>query len=133
MWAEVDADAVGVTCSSRVFLCDDDASYRALVKAVLESAGAHVVGEASTGEQCVERVAEARPDYVLLDQNMPGRSGVESLPCIRERAPEADVVLLSTSDSPALIRDALARGARAFVRKPANIMQLPAELLAAVA
>ena len=122
-----------MTCSTRVFLCDDDPAYRALVRAVLESAGADVVGEASTGEQCVERVADAHPDYILLDQNMPGPSGVESLPRIRETAPEAEVVLLSTSDSPALIRDALARGARAFVRKPANIMQLPAELLAAVA
>jgi DNA-binding NarL/FixJ family response regulator len=122
-----------VACDSRVFLCDDDPAYRALVRAVLESAGAQVVGEAATAEQCAERVADARADYILLDQNMPGPSGVESLPRIREIAPEADVVLLSTSDSPTLASDALAGGARAFVRKPANILQLPAALLAAVA
>ena len=122
-----------MSCDARVFVCDDDPAYRALVRTVLESAGATVVGEASTGAQCVERVADSKPDYILLDQNMPGPSGIESLPGIRERAPQADVVLLSTADSPDLARDALAHGARAYVRKPASILELPGTLVAAVA
>jgi DNA-binding NarL/FixJ family response regulator len=122
-----------VPCESRVFLCDDDAAYRSLVKAVLESAGAKVVGEAATGPECAEGVAAAAPDFVLLDQNMPGPTGIETLPQIREAVPDAKVVLLSTAEPETLEQRALANGARAFVRKPANILSLPAVLLAAVA
>jgi DNA-binding NarL/FixJ family response regulator len=122
-----------VPCNTRVFLCDDDPAYRSLVKAVLESAGAEVVGEAATGPECADGVAAAAPDVVLLDQNMPGPTGIETLPQIREAVPGADVVLLSTAGPEPLEQQALARGARAFVRKPANIMTLPAVLLAAVA
>ena len=117
----------------RVLICDDEPNYRFLLRAVLEPEGAVIVGEAGDGRECVALAAELEPDYIVLDLNMPGMDGLTALPKLREVAPRAQVVVLSTAQ-PEEAADSVARlGARGFVHKPADIFAVPGELRRAVA
>ena len=62
-----------------VLLVDDHALFRAGIKALLEAEGkVKVVGEASTGDEAVDRARELRPDVVVMDLSMPGSNGLEA-------------------------------------------------------
>jgi CheY-like chemotaxis protein len=118
----------------RVLLCDDTPAYRTLTRAVLEPQGAEIVGEAGDGEECLELLeGTVRPDLILLDVNMPGMDGLTALPAIRRRAPDADVVVLSTGCAADLEAESLRHGAKAFLHKPQDIRTLPGLLRAAMA
>ena len=63
----------------RVLLADDHAMFRAGIKALLEADGRiTVVGEASTGDEAVDRARELRPDVVVMDLSMPDSNGLEA-------------------------------------------------------
>src|SRR4051812_29204623 len=104
----------------RVFICDDAPSYRHLLRAVLEPEGIDVVGEAGNGQECLNRVGDARPDVVLLDINMPVMDGISTLPHLRAQAPDTAVVLL-TSASPTEVPEPAREQASAFLRKPLGV------------
>ena len=81
----------------RVYICDDSPEYRLLLRMVLADAGAVIVGESADGRECIEGAAATDPSVVLLDLNMPGLSGLEALPQIRQALPGAKIVVLTTS------------------------------------
>jgi two-component system nitrate/nitrite response regulator NarL len=100
--------------------------YRALVRTILDAEeDFEVIGEACSGRECIEGIPEANPDVVFLDLNMPGMTGLETLPLLRKAAPTADVVILTTLAEPDTERAALELGATAFIRKPLNVFDLP--------
>lgn len=77
----------------RVVLADDHAMFRAGLKALLDDEeGVEVVGEASTGEEAVQRARELRPDVVVMDLSMPELSGLDATR--RIAALEIDVAVL---------------------------------------
>lgn len=82
--------------AKRVLVVDDEEAVRSVLKAVLASAGFQVV-EAAGGEDALRLVAngQGRFDAVLLDQNMPGLSGVETLQQLRQHVPPSKIVLVS--------------------------------------
>jgi DNA-binding NarL/FixJ family response regulator len=101
----------------RVFVCDDAPAFRDLLRLALEQDGElSVVGEAEDGEQ-VHAIAAARPDVVLLDVSMPGIGGLDVLPALRELAPEASVVVLSSFTADEMADAALAAGADRYLDK----------------
>jgi DNA-binding NarL/FixJ family response regulator len=111
----------------RIYLCDDAREYRTLLKAVLDAeAGFEVVGEGGDSGACIADVTRHDPDVILLDVNMPGRDGIEALPDIRDVAPEAHVLVLSTARAEECEERALGAGAAGFIQKPSNIFDLPA-------
>jgi hypothetical protein len=62
-----------------VLLVDDHAMFRAGIKALIEAAGrVEVVGEASSGDEAVDKVRELKPDVVVMDLSMPGSNGLEA-------------------------------------------------------
>ncbi len=65
------------------------------------------------------------PDVVLLDIDMPLMNGFEALPLLHERHPETAVIVLSTTWSAEIEREALALGATACLEKPRNVFDLP--------
>ena len=76
----------------RVLHCDDDKTFRFLVRAVLdEEADIELAGEAFDARSCIALTAELQPDVVLLDESMPGMSGLEAIPRIDEACPAASV------------------------------------------
>jgi DNA-binding NarL/FixJ family response regulator len=101
----------------RVFVCDDAPVFRDLLRLALEQDGElTVVGEADDGAH-LEEIAAARPDVVLLDVSMPQLGGLEALPRVRELAPEARVVVLSSFGADEMGEAALGAGADRYLDK----------------
>ena len=108
-----------------ILVVDDHALMREAVCAILGDAeGIDVAGEAETGAQALQRVAELDPDVVLLDLRLPDVDGLACLETLRRLHPKTAVVIFSGADDPELIRAALARGAAAYVLKRINPIDL---------
>ncbi|GIH79412.1 hypothetical protein Plo01_58410 [Planobispora longispora] len=80
-------------------------------------AGWRVVGEAVSGEEALARVAEARPEVILMDINLPGISGIEATRRIVDEHPGISVVLVSTYAAEDLPPEARTCGAAGYIRK----------------
>jgi DNA-binding NarL/FixJ family response regulator len=93
-------------------LCDDSSSYRALLRTLIDATdGLTVVGEADDGAALLALLGRVTADVVLLDQRMPGRTGLELLPVLRTDHPDAAVHLVTSYGGEALSGLALERGA----------------------
>jgi CheY-like chemotaxis protein len=91
----IDAEAGAGASSSRILVVDDEAPIRSMLKLMLQSGGHHVEDFAS-GEQALERLAKGDDvDLVILDQNMPGLSGIETMQRIRLVHPGMAVMISS--------------------------------------
>ncbi|MAF09982.1 DNA-binding response regulator [Candidatus Poribacteria bacterium] len=102
----------------RVFLVDDHAVLRSGLKMLLEDEGdLCVVGEAEDGASAIATVAEAQPHVLVLDITMPGLTGIDTIGGLIERCPSVRIVVLTMHDNTFLMKQALQRGARAFVLK----------------
>ncbi|MDE2796617.1 MAG: response regulator transcription factor [Gemmatimonadota bacterium] len=102
----------------RVLLVDDHEGVRAGLKALLESTGrVHVVGEASSGEEAVEKARTLEPDVVTMDLAMPGMDGVQATRHITGAGPETKVLVLTVHDADEVLIPALDAGAAGFVDK----------------
>lgn len=109
----------------RVLIVDDHTLVRAGLSRLLQTfAGVDVVAEGADAEQAIDLATIHRPDLVLLDLSLPGRTGLEALSGILEQVPETRVVMMSMHDDPMHVRDALDRGAAGFVVKDAAPMEL---------
>jgi CheY-like chemotaxis protein len=104
---------------STVLVCDNEEILRDLVRASLDGNGYRFV-EARDGEEAVETARRSRPDVILLDMMMPGRSGIEVLEELR-RDPDlgAIPVIMLTARAQVADREAAERaGADLFLAKP---------------
>ena len=101
----------------RVFICDDAPTFRDMLRFALEADGRlAIVGEAEDGDQ-LGSIAGAAPDVVLLDVSMPGRSGLEVVQEVRDLAPAARVIVLSSFSADEKAEAALAAGADRYLDK----------------
>lgn len=102
----------------RIVLVDDHALVRRGLALLLRLEGRHeVVGEASSGEAALPLVESERPDLVILDLNMPGMDGLETLRRLRARGIPTRVLVLSMHDEPHLVGEALTAGADGYLLK----------------
>ena len=91
---------------------------RMLIKAIItDSRPEWRIAEASTGDEAVKMVEEQLPDFVSMDVNMPGISGLEAAGRIRIRHPDIKIVLC-TANIQESTRDAAAKVGLCFVAKP---------------
>ena len=113
----------------RVVIADDHALVRSGLRMLLENEGDfEVVAEAGTAEEAVRAARLEKPDVVLLDVVMPGRSGLEALGDVLVAAPDAKVLVLSMQDDPRYVREAFAAGASGYLLKEAADAELVAAL-----
>ena len=102
----------------RVLLVDDHKVVRAGLKALLESTGrVDVVGEASSGEEAVDKARTLEPDIVIMDLSMPGMGGVQATRHITDLGLEARVLVLTVHDEDEFLVPALNAGAEGFLNK----------------
>ena len=90
---------------------------QSLVAFLSEQDGFLIVGQAADGERALQQTMEHRPDILVLDLNMPGKSGLEVLPRIRALAPDVKVLVLSGRDEDWYIMQALRSGAHGYILK----------------
>jgi two-component system response regulator NreC len=113
----------------RLLIIDDHQLVRSGLRRLLEGEDDLTVeDEAGTAYDAVRLARLHKPDVILLDVVMPGGSGLDAIPEIREAAPDAKIVTLSMQDDPSYVRQAFASGANGYVLKEAA----DDELLAAV-
>jgi DNA-binding NarL/FixJ family response regulator len=103
----------------RILLADHHRMFRQALRALLDAtAGVSVVGEVADGAEAVERARLLRPDVVLMEAHLPGRTGADAAAELRDRAPDARLILLGgDGDDRAAIDEAIRNGAMAYVPK----------------
>src|SRR6266536_1132388 len=82
-----------------VLIVDDHPSFRATARALLETEGFHVVGEARDGADALAKAIELDPDLVLLDVQLPDLNGFEVASRLRENPTPPAIVLVSSRDA----------------------------------
>ena len=104
----------------RVLIVDDHAVVRSGLRRVLDAEpDIEAVAEAADVDRALFEAIEHKPDVVLLDVSMPGKSGIEGLPALLQAVSEAKVLILSMQDDPHYLREAFAAGASGYVLKEA--------------
>ena len=122
----------------RVFLVDDHRVVRSGVSAYLAMVeDIDVVGEASDGQQALDRIAVLEPsgelpDVVLMDLVMPGMDGITATRRIKARWPAVEVVAVTSFVEESKVRGALEAGAAGYLLKDADADEVAAAIRAAV-
>lgn len=103
---------------TRVFLVDDHAILRAGLAALLGlESDLTLVGEASTGEEALERVSVQKPDVVVMDLDMPGMGGLEATRRISALPLETRILVLTSHSEADFLLPVLEAGGSGFVQK----------------
>lgn len=114
---------------STILLIDDHPMLRNGVKQLIAlDSTLQVIGEASNGEQGVELAKRLDPDLILLDLNMPGMNGLDTLDKMRQTDLSGRIVVFSVSNHEDDVVTALKRGADGYLLKDME----PEDLLAAL-
>ncbi|MBI2513121.1 MAG: response regulator transcription factor [Opitutae bacterium] len=109
----------------RILVADDHFIVRmGLIALINTEPGLRVVGEADDGERVIALFEQLRPELVLMDVRMPGKSGHDAMRHIRRLAPDARVLMLSAFDGDEEIHNALQAGAQGYVLKSATDKEL---------
>lgn len=101
-----------------VLLIDDHTLFRSGIHSLLQRyPDFAVVGEAADGVEGIKRAKQLQPDVVLLDLNMPGISGLETLQLLLQDCPDVAVIMLTVSEDAEDLATALQNGARGYLIK----------------
>jgi DNA-binding NarL/FixJ family response regulator len=113
------------TTPIRILIVDDHPIMRVGIAALITSSKEmECVGQAGTGEEAIEQHAALNPDITLMDLRLPGISGAETIRRIRQKAPDARFIVLTTYEGDEDIHQAMEAGARGYLVKG-----LPQEML----
>ena len=109
----------------RALIVDDHPVTRDGLRTALElSDEVSIVGEASTGEEAVDRVDQLTPDVVFMDVRMPGIGGIEATRKIRQVSPDTRVILFTVDESRNAISEAIQAGVSGYLLKDASAEEL---------
>ncbi|HJY24846.1 MAG TPA: response regulator transcription factor [Actinomycetes bacterium] len=115
----------------RVLVVDDHALFRRGLEMVLaHEADIDIVGEASDGSEAVDQAAALLPDIVLMDVQMPKRSGIDACTAIKDVVPSAKIVMLTVSEDEADLYEAIKAGASGYLLKEISIEEVATGLRA---
>ncbi len=111
----------------QVVLCDDHAVLRRGIRDTLtESPDIHVTGEAGSYPELREVLRTAACDVLLLDLNLPGRSGLEVMASVKETHPDIKVLIVSMYPEDQYALRCLKAGAHGYANKAGDPVQLVA-------
>jgi CheY-like chemotaxis protein len=99
-------DTAGAHKPCRILIADDHEALRRGLRSALLGAGWQVVGEASDGQETIQKVRELKPDLLLLDLSMPVMNGHDAAREILRTTPGMKIVVFTMHESPQ-VRDAL--------------------------
>lgn len=114
---------------TRIVLVDDHPMMRQGIRQLLELRDDfEVVAEAGNGEEALEKVAQYQPDMILMDLNMKGMDGIQTVDALRQRGEKACILMITVSDNDNDVIAALRAGADGYLLKDVE----PEELIKAV-
>lgn len=102
----------------KALIVEDNALTMITVRALLEKLGHEVVGEVGDGAAAVKAAAELKPDTVLLDLILPGRSGLDILSDIKKAEPGIKVIVVTAAAQTEMDKQLFEKGADAVLYKP---------------
>jgi DNA-binding NtrC family response regulator len=114
-----------------ILVIDDEPTVADAVKIILEDSG-YVVVTAITGRSGFERACECRIDLAIVDLQLPDMSGLDVLSAVREREPDARVIIITAHGSPDIDAEAARRGAFIVLPKPFHSSDLLKQVAAAL-
>jgi len=107
-----------MSLAKTVLITDDTAFMRMTLRNVIQKNGFTVVGEASDGEEAVNKYKELRPDLVTMDITMPKMDGISAIKEIMKFDSNARIIVCSAMGQKPMVIEALNAGARDFLVKP---------------
>jgi DNA-binding NarL/FixJ family response regulator len=103
---------------TRVFVVEDQPTLlRNLLKVLATFPELEVVGSSQDGEEAVEELVRVRPQLVLLDLELPGLNGIEVTRRVKRRAPEVEVLILTSFEDEQKVYEAIQAGASGYLVK----------------
>jgi DNA-binding NarL/FixJ family response regulator len=105
----------------RILIADDHPVFRYGLRALLSAEPTtELVGEATTGEEAIEKALSLQPDVILMDLNMPGVNGIEATRRILTETPQVSILVLTMFDDDDSVFAAMRAGARGYLLKGAE-------------
>ena len=104
--------------SAKVLIVDDAPVVRLLLRKVLEDNGFTVVGEASNGNEALEKYKELSPDLVTMDITMPEADGIAGVKNILGYNKDAKIIMITALDQRKFLLEAIKAGATDYIVKP---------------
>lgn len=117
----------------KVLIADDEMVMRMFIVSVVKKMDFEIVGQAANGDEAVKMFREHRPDLLLLDINMPVKTGDEALKEIRAEFPEARVIMLTSVVDSETVRNCIEQGAAGYIRKDSSVDEIKAIISEALA
>ena len=108
----------------RVMIVDDEDHVRKLISIVIKTMNCDIVGEASNGRDAVSLFYKLKPHMLLLDINMPLKSGKAALAEIKKKFPNAFIIMLTSLTDKETVEDCIELGASGFIRKDLPIDEM---------
>lgn len=107
-----------------VLIADDESHVRLLLKNIIKSMKAKVVGEAKNGQESIEMFKTLKPHITLLDINMPVKDGLSALQEIMSEFPQAFVIMMTSVADLETVEKCLDIGAAHYIRKDTPIEEM---------
>ena len=104
--------------SKKILITDDALFMRVTLKNILTQNGYEVAGEATNGQEAVDKYATLLPDLVLMDITMPVMDGITACRTIKAGHPDAKVVMCTAMGQKNMVIEAIQAGAKDFIVKP---------------
>jgi two-component system nitrate/nitrite response regulator NarL len=105
-------------CPQRILVVDDHVLFRdGLVSLFQSNADFHVVGQAGTVREAIEKAYEHKPDIVLMDFSLPDGTGLDATQAILDEMPECKIVFLTVYETDENLMKAIQLGARGYMLK----------------
>jgi DNA-binding NarL/FixJ family response regulator len=105
-------------------LADDHAIVREGIAALCAANGLRIAGQCADGPAAYDMINRLKPDFAILDLQMPGMSGVETIRRLRASGCSAKLMVLSISRDQGIVHDALLAGADAYLLKDGPVRHL---------
>ncbi len=116
----------------KVLVADDEKHIRLLLKSVLRAQKADVVAEASTGQEAIDLFRQLKPDFAMLDINMPVKTGVEALNAILEEFPDARIIMMTSLSDAQTVEECLEGGAVGYILKDTPLAEMKQLIIDAI-
>ena len=108
----------------RVLISDDEPHIRMMLKGIVNTMNAKVIGEAKNGEETLQMFRHEHPHMTLLDINMPIKNGIEALKEIKSEDPEAFIIMMTSMADMETVQTCIDHGANSYILKNTPIMEM---------